>query len=107
MTKLQPKHSSIAISGIRGSFSEEAAQVFLSKEGLHADIVYATTARQAFASVTESQTALGLVPLENPTAESLSKQFMLLPIFFTALKKFSRLMSNRTSSLFQELRPDR
>jgi prephenate dehydratase len=55
----------IAISGIAGSFSEEAARKFLTDAGLEANIVYATTARATFASVADGATEYGLVPLEN------------------------------------------
>jgi prephenate dehydratase len=55
----------IAISGIAGSFSEEAARKFLSDAGLTAEIIYATTARATFASVSDGATEYGLVPLEN------------------------------------------
>jgi prephenate dehydratase len=59
------KHPQIAISGIAGSFSEEAAGTYLRKHHLEAEIAYATTARNVFESVTTGKTALGLVPLEN------------------------------------------
>lgn len=57
--------TTIAISGIAGSFSEEAAGKFLSDAHLDAKIVYATTARGTFKSVTSGATQYGLVPLEN------------------------------------------
>lgn len=57
--------SAIAISGIAGSFSEEAARKFLHQGKLEAEIVYATTARDTFEAVSSGHTALGLVPLEN------------------------------------------
>jgi prephenate dehydratase len=56
---------SIAISGIAGSFSEEAAHKFLAHNHLAGDIVYATTARNTFQSVADGQTTHGLIPLEN------------------------------------------
>jgi prephenate dehydratase len=55
----------IAISGIAGSFSEEAARKFLADAKVDAEIVYATTARDTFASVSDGKTKYGLVPLEN------------------------------------------
>ena len=55
----------IAISGIAGSFSEEAARKFLSLREMAAEIDYATTARDTFEAVSSGRTALGLVPLEN------------------------------------------
>jgi prephenate dehydratase len=57
--------TTIAISGIAGSFSEEAAQKFLTDSKIEADVVYATTARNTFASVALGKTKYGLVPLEN------------------------------------------
>jgi prephenate dehydratase len=57
--------NAIAISGIAGSFSEEAAQKFLSDAKIQAEIVYATTARDTFESVASGTTKYGLVPLEN------------------------------------------
>src|SRR5258708_2420114 len=56
---------SIAISGIAGSFSEEAAAKFLADSQIHADVVYATTARDTFEAVTSGHAQYGLVPLEN------------------------------------------
>jgi len=55
----------IAISGIAGSFSEEAAQKFLSEAKVIANIAYATTACATFESVATGKTQYGLVPLEN------------------------------------------
>jgi prephenate dehydratase len=59
------KTPAIAISGIAGSFSEEAAHKFLDDAKIKADVVYATTARNTFESVSTGKTAYGLVPLEN------------------------------------------
>lgn len=61
-------HTTIAISGIAGSFSEEAARKFLADLKLDGEIVYATTARNTFAAVTSGRTEYGLVPLENSNA---------------------------------------
>jgi prephenate dehydratase len=58
-------NSAIAISGIAGSFSEEAARKFLQDAHIDADVVYATTARDTFEAVSSGQTKYGLVPLEN------------------------------------------
>jgi prephenate dehydratase len=57
--------TTIAISGIAGSFSEEAARKFIAARHLDAEIVYAVTARDTFEAVSSGRTALGLVPLEN------------------------------------------
>jgi prephenate dehydratase len=57
--------SSIAISGVAGSFSEEAASKFLHDAKIEASVVYATTARNTFESVSTGSTEYGLVPLEN------------------------------------------
>jgi prephenate dehydratase len=59
------KRTQIAISGIAGSFSEEAAHKFLNTRHIEAEIVYATTARNTFESVNSGATEYGLVPLEN------------------------------------------
>jgi prephenate dehydratase len=61
----QPMPTKIAISGIAGSFSEEAAAKFMRVEALKADIIYATTARNTFEAVTSGQAQYGVVPLEN------------------------------------------
>jgi prephenate dehydratase len=58
-------HTQIAISGIAGSFSEEAARKYLADAKLEADVVFATTARDTFESVASGRTQYGLVPLEN------------------------------------------
>lgn len=57
--------TTIAISGIAGSFSEEAAGKFLEDTHLEGEIVYATTARDTFEAATSGRTTYGLVPLEN------------------------------------------
>ncbi len=57
--------TTIAISGIKGSFSEEAAHKYLEKHGLGGTITDATTADQTFQAVVSGQAELGLVPLEN------------------------------------------
>ncbi len=57
--------STIAISGIAGSFSEEAARKYLAGRKIEAQIVYASTARDTFEAVSSGRTDLGLVPLEN------------------------------------------
>src|SRR6266568_9487207 len=56
---------SIALSGIAGSFSEEATRKFLVESKLDAKLVYAVSARAVFESVTSGATKYGLVPLEN------------------------------------------
>ncbi|MBW3538358.1 prephenate dehydratase [Candidatus Parcubacteria bacterium] len=57
--------TTIAISGIRGSFSEEAAGKFLKDQHLDGKVIYATTADTTFKTVTGSRCEYGLVPLEN------------------------------------------
>jgi prephenate dehydratase len=56
---------SIAISGVEGSFSEEAAAKFLQDTGIDARVIFATTARNTFEHVSTGATDYGLVPLEN------------------------------------------
>lgn len=58
-------HPTFAISGIAGSFSEEAATKYLTENQIEADIVYAVTARDTFESVASGKSKFGLVPLEN------------------------------------------
>ena len=58
-------HTTIAISGIAGSFSEEAARKFLRDAAIDGEIIYAITAKDTFESVTSGRTNYGLVPLEN------------------------------------------
>jgi prephenate dehydratase len=55
----------IAISGIAGSFSEEAARKYLDEADMDAEIVYAVSARGTFETVTGGSAEYGLVPLEN------------------------------------------
>lgn len=55
----------IAISGIAGSFSEEAAAKFMRVESLQAETVYATTARDTMEMVATGKVQYGVVPLEN------------------------------------------
>jgi prephenate dehydratase len=55
----------IAISGIAGSFSEEAANKYLADTKLAADIIYAVSARGTFEAVTNGRADLGLIPIEN------------------------------------------
>lgn len=57
--------TSIAISGIAGSFSEEAANKYLNEGSIDAEIIYATTARDAMDHVATGKSKYGLVPLEN------------------------------------------
>ncbi len=60
-----PTKPSIAIMGIRGSFSEEAAAVFLHNHGQVAKLIYATTAAKTFDTVKQAKASMGLVALEN------------------------------------------
>ncbi len=55
----------IAVSGIEGSFDDEAAQKYLSQNELKGQIIYATTAADTFKAVMTAQAEYGLVPLEN------------------------------------------
>jgi prephenate dehydratase len=57
--------TTIAISGIHGSFSEEAAQKFLKDSHLQGELLFATTADHTFQMVTNGEAEYGLVPLEN------------------------------------------
>jgi prephenate dehydratase len=57
--------TTIAISGIKGSFSEEAASKFLKDQNIEGEIVYATTADNTIQKVVSGETDYGLVPLEN------------------------------------------
>ena len=66
MTKSSsPPTTTIAISGIAGSFSEEAARTYLRRSDRKAKIVHAVTARDTFKAAASGDTDLGLVPLEN------------------------------------------
>ena len=58
-------HTTIAISGIAGSFSEEAAGKFLHEAAIDGKIIYAVTAKDTFDAVASGRTEYGLVPLEN------------------------------------------
>lgn len=56
----------IALAGIEGSFSEEAALTYARKKGYEPELVYAVTAADCFGAVLKDQTAdLGVVALEN------------------------------------------
>ncbi len=57
--------TTIAISGIEGSFSEEAARKFLKEKKLEGEIIYAVTADSTISKVVKGETEYGLVPLEN------------------------------------------
>jgi len=57
--------TTIAISGIAGSFSEEAARKFLRDSAIDGQIIYAVTAKDTFEAVASGRTEYGLVPLEN------------------------------------------
>lgn len=59
------KQITIAISGIAGSFDDEAAQKYLTHNNLEGDLIYAITAKQTFADVMSGQAEYGIVPLEN------------------------------------------
>jgi prephenate dehydratase len=58
-------HTTIAISGIAGSFSEEAARKFLHDSAIEGEIIYAVTAKDTFEAVASGRTTYGLIPLEN------------------------------------------
>ncbi len=55
----------IAVSGIAGSFDDEAAQKYLTHNNLEGKLIYATTAKQTFEAVMSGQAEYGIVPLEN------------------------------------------
>lgn len=57
--------TTIAIAGIAGSFSEEAAHKYLEQNNLEGQINYATTADQTFQEVIAGRAVYGLVPIEN------------------------------------------
>jgi prephenate dehydratase len=55
----------IALSGIAGSFSEEAARKYLGDAKFTADLLYATTAEDTFKAVESGEAEYGVVPIEN------------------------------------------
>jgi prephenate dehydratase len=56
----------IAICGIRGSFTEEAAQKFINEAELAgAELVFATTAEHTFQMVSDGEADYGVAPIEN------------------------------------------
>jgi prephenate dehydratase len=55
----------IALSGIPGSFSEEATQKYLREAGLSGELVFATTSAHTLELVSDGEADYGLLPLEN------------------------------------------
>ena len=58
----------LAVSAIAGSFTEEAARIYLKQASVLADIVYVGTARRAFEAVAKNQADLAIVPIRNSNA---------------------------------------
>lgn len=60
------KHMKIGISGVQGSFSEEAAVAYTTKEGItDYEIVYLVTAEGVLSAVENGSVSLGILPIEN------------------------------------------
>jgi len=66
MAKRAKKLEIIGVSGVRGSFSEEAALVYTSKVGLRAyRITYLTTVENVLSELEAGTITLGVFPIEN------------------------------------------
>ncbi len=66
MAKPSKKVAIIGVSGVRGSFSEEAARVYAHKVGLkHYKISYLTTVENVLAGLEEGEITIGIFPIEN------------------------------------------
>ncbi len=66
MAKSPKKLAIIGVSGVRGSFSEEAARAYAHKAGLkHYKISYLTTVENVLASLEVGEVSLGIFPIEN------------------------------------------
>ncbi|MDB5179225.1 MAG: chorismate mutase [Patescibacteria group bacterium] len=61
-------HTTIAISAIAGSFTEEAAREYLANTHQEAEFVYVGTAHGAFGQVASGKAGLGIVPIRNSNA---------------------------------------
>ena len=66
MSKTPKKPLIIGISGIRGSFSEEAAQVYMQKAGLKGGkLAYLVSVENVLKNLEEGAISLGISPIEN------------------------------------------
>lgn len=66
MTKAVKKLEIIGVSGVRGSFSEEAARTYAAKTGLKTyKIEYLVTVENVLAALEEGAITLGVFPIEN------------------------------------------
>ncbi len=57
--------TNVAISGVPGSFSEEAAHKFMLDQALTGELVYAVTADASLAAVADGKAEYAVIPLEN------------------------------------------
>lgn len=57
----------IGISGVAGSFSEEAALKYLEKQSLTGELVYLVSAENVLSAVEKGEVDYGIVPVENST----------------------------------------
>jgi prephenate dehydratase len=55
----------IGIMGAKGSFSEEAARTYMSKEGLSAELDYLVSAERVLTALEEGNIDIGIFPIEN------------------------------------------
>lgn len=68
MAKGQKKLAIIGVSGVHGSFSEEAARAYAHKAGLkHYKISYLTTVENVLAALEAGDIAVGIFPIQNST----------------------------------------
>ena len=66
MAKKLKKAQHIGISGVRGSFSEEAARAYATKASLkHYTLVYLVTVENVLAALEKGEVSLGVFPIEN------------------------------------------
>lgn len=57
----------VGVSGVKGSFSEQAAQIFIKKHHLQSEIVYLTSVENVLKALDEQTINYGIFPIENST----------------------------------------
>lgn len=58
---------SLGVSGVKGSFSEQAALTYAAKHGLTPDITYLTSVENVLSALDEGKIDYGIFPIENST----------------------------------------
>ncbi len=84
-------HVTIAVSGIAGSFDDEAAQKYLANNQLNGDIFYAVTAERTFQTVMSGNATHGIVPLENSAGGMVNETLFAMANYVFTIKKVLQL----------------